>query len=187
MRPRLTRNLAFLTAELARKPHNRWGYELTKATGIPTGVLYPLLHRLLVAGWLNEYPEDTLTAHLAGRPPRNYLSLTPLGATEAAELHRRIEKSPRLRALMTPRGAETSPSRPAYVSITNDSTGWYAAARCDTHDWATAPRRFARDGRREPPARAETEAREQMWRLVTEHHSATTGHAEGASLTNGSC
>jgi DNA-binding PadR family transcriptional regulator len=60
-----------------------YGYDLSKATGIKSGTLYPLLARLhdeglLETGWM-ESGEP-------GRPPRHLYRLTPLGTKEAKEV-----------------------------------------------------------------------------------------------------
>lgn len=64
-------------AILARPDDRHWGYELSKETGLRSGVLYPLLHRMLSVGWLTDGWEE----HRAGtkRPPRRYYELTDLG------------------------------------------------------------------------------------------------------------
>jgi PadR family transcriptional regulator PadR len=61
-----------------------WGYDLAKRTGLRSGVLYPILHRLLEEGWLEDGWEDR--ASLDGRPPRRYYRLTGEGASAAREV-----------------------------------------------------------------------------------------------------
>lgn len=61
-----------------------WGYDLRKRSGVRSGVLYPLLQRLLDSGWLSDGWEDP--AQVAGRPPRRYYKLTELGRRELSQL-----------------------------------------------------------------------------------------------------
>jgi PadR family transcriptional regulator len=67
---------------LMDKPSARhWGYELSRQSGVRSGVLYPLLHRMHGDGWLVDGWE---TPDEAGRrrPPRRYYELTDLGRRE---------------------------------------------------------------------------------------------------------
>jgi DNA-binding PadR family transcriptional regulator len=57
----------------------RYGYDLSKQTGLKAGTLYPLLMRLERLGWL----ETTWGELAGGRPPRHLHRLTALGLTEA--------------------------------------------------------------------------------------------------------
>src|SRR5690349_12515083 len=64
-----------------------------RATGHPSGALYPMLTRLLAAGWLEAHWED-VDPVAEGRPARRYYRLTPdglaLARTELAELSARL-------------------------------------------------------------------------------------------------
>jgi PadR family transcriptional regulator PadR len=55
-----------------------WGYQLSKVSGVRSGVLYPILTRMLDEQWLTDGWEDpgTITAK---RPPRRYYELTNEG------------------------------------------------------------------------------------------------------------
>jgi PadR family transcriptional regulator PadR len=53
-----------------------WGYELSRHSGVRSGVMYPLLQRMLDEGWLADGWEDQPQA---GRPPRRYYELTDEG------------------------------------------------------------------------------------------------------------
>jgi PadR family transcriptional regulator, regulatory protein PadR len=64
-------------ALMADPTGKHWGYELSKAAGVRSGVLYPMLSRLLAQGWLTDGWEDPTT--IAGRPPRRYYELTDEG------------------------------------------------------------------------------------------------------------
>jgi DNA-binding PadR family transcriptional regulator len=69
-----------LMRQFCDEPRRRWsGTELSKATGLGSGTLYPLLAKLEKAGWLS--PEwEVLDPREAGRPRRRYYTLTALGA-----------------------------------------------------------------------------------------------------------
>lgn len=55
-----------------------WGYQLSKTSGVRSGVLYPILTRMLCEEWLTDGWEDPNT--IAGkRPPRRYYELTDEG------------------------------------------------------------------------------------------------------------
>jgi len=62
----------------------RYGYDLMRATGYPSGKLYPILGRLDRAGWLSRQREDIDPAE-AGRPARYTYVLTEGGATRARQ------------------------------------------------------------------------------------------------------
>jgi PadR family transcriptional regulator PadR len=61
-----------------------WGYELTRRSGVRSGVLYPILSRILAQGWLTDGWEDPGTT--GGRPPRRYYELTDAGKRELGAL-----------------------------------------------------------------------------------------------------
>jgi PadR family transcriptional regulator, regulatory protein PadR len=56
-----------------------WGYELSKRSGVRSGVMYPLLQRMLDEGWLVDGWEDQPRVGRAKRPPRRYYELTEEG------------------------------------------------------------------------------------------------------------
>lgn len=82
-------------------PHGRhWGYHLLKRAGTRSGVLYPILHRMLDEGWLADGWEEPASTN--GRPPRRYYEVTPegleaMGAMVAAA--RTDARLPRLKGL----------------------------------------------------------------------------------------
>jgi PadR family transcriptional regulator PadR len=55
-----------------------WGYELSKQAGVRSGVLYPMLTRMLNEGWVEDGWEDPTTIR-EKRPPRRYYELTDEG------------------------------------------------------------------------------------------------------------
>ena len=82
---RKTKSLIAVAGVLMQDPGARhWGYELQTRSGIRSGVMYPLLKRLLVEGWLEDGWEDP--ASIEGRPPRRYYTLTEVGVRELGAL-----------------------------------------------------------------------------------------------------
>lgn len=69
----------------------RWGLEIIKLTGRPSGSVYPLLDRLERAGWVTSSWDDD--AERRGPRRRMYL-LTPEGAVEARRVVARASASP---------------------------------------------------------------------------------------------
>lgn len=82
-----------LSAFLADPAEDRYGLDLMRVTGHPSGTLYPILLRLQRAGWVDAHWED-VDPVTAGRPARRYYRLTPDGAvaarTAVAELYERL-------------------------------------------------------------------------------------------------
>ena len=60
-----------------------WGLAIAKHIHVPTGTIYPLLHRLEALGWLESVLEDQ--ADEMTRPPRRLYRLTPTGVQAARE------------------------------------------------------------------------------------------------------
>jgi PadR family transcriptional regulator PadR len=82
---RTTRHLVMVAMALLDDPTGRhWGYELSKRSGVRSGVLYPMLTRMLDQGWLTDGWEDPTT--IRGRPPRRYYELTDIGRLELGAL-----------------------------------------------------------------------------------------------------
>ncbi|MEU4678635.1 PadR family transcriptional regulator [Micromonospora sp. NPDC023737] len=73
-----------LSALLAEPDTERYGLDLMKLTNLPSGTLYPVLHRLQEAGWL-EADWETIDPAVEGRPARRYYRLTADGATAARQ------------------------------------------------------------------------------------------------------
>ncbi|EXG81154.1 PadR family transcriptional regulator [Cryptosporangium arvum] len=81
--PRLTTGMARVLAAFLDDPSSdRYGLDLMRATGQPSGTLYPILLRLQRAGWVTATWEDVDPA-AAGRPARRYYRLTPEGLETA--------------------------------------------------------------------------------------------------------
>ena len=67
--------------ELLTDPDARWwGYDLSRRASVRSGVLYPMLTRMLEAGWLVDGWEDPATIQ-ERRPPPPYYQLTGEGPT----------------------------------------------------------------------------------------------------------
>lgn len=67
---------AVLEALAAAHPRPSYGYDLSKATGLKSGTLYPILRRLHTQGYLAAEWEDS--PH-PGKPPRHIYTLTGEG------------------------------------------------------------------------------------------------------------
>jgi PadR family transcriptional regulator PadR len=82
MRLRRSPQTGLVLAQLLQTPQEwRYGYDLSRNTGLKSGTLYPILmrlaeHRLLDTSW------ETVEA---GRPPRHLYKLTPDGMRYARE------------------------------------------------------------------------------------------------------
>ncbi|MGS2616017.1 PadR family transcriptional regulator [Micromonospora sp. LZ34] len=71
-----------LAALLAEPDAERYGLDLMAMTELPSGTLYPVLHRLQSAGWLTAEWES-VDPSTVGRPARRYYRLTAEGAVAA--------------------------------------------------------------------------------------------------------
>jgi DNA-binding PadR family transcriptional regulator len=84
----------------------RYGYELTRAAGVPAGTLYPILDRLHKEGWLRDGWEEIDPAE-AGRPARRHYRLTDCGLAQAsavvAGIHAQTEPAALRARLLRPR------------------------------------------------------------------------------------
>lgn len=79
---RTTHSLVQVALALMDDPLGRhWGYELMKRARVRSGVLYPMLQRMLSEGWLSDGWEDV--SEIGGRrPARRYYELTDKGRRE---------------------------------------------------------------------------------------------------------
>lgn len=75
-----------------------WGYELSKRSGVRSGVLYPMLTRMLDQGWLTDGWEDPNTI-TEKRPPRRYYELTEAGRLELGAIVQQARLDARFGAL----------------------------------------------------------------------------------------
>jgi PadR family transcriptional regulator PadR len=80
---RLTKTVVTLLMALSEdRSEWKFGYAISRATGMNSGTLYPILARLSEAKWL----ESRWQPSEDGRPPRRLHRLTALGAREARAL-----------------------------------------------------------------------------------------------------
>jgi len=70
-----------------------WGYETGRRASVRSGVLYPILRRMLEDGWLTDGWENPGLAR--GRPPRRYYELTDKGRRELGGLIESARFEPR--------------------------------------------------------------------------------------------
>lgn len=83
---RKTHALVQVAIALLEEPTSRhWGYELSKRSSTRSGVLYPMLTRMLDEGWLTDGWEVPTTIR-EKRPPRRYYELTDRGRHELGAL-----------------------------------------------------------------------------------------------------
>lgn len=102
-----TYTLVQLALALSEDPHGRhYGYSLRKRSGIRSGVMYPLLNRLLADGWVTDDWEDVNESE-AGRPARRYYVLTDSGRAEVAKVLDDARRDERFGALFRPEGASS--------------------------------------------------------------------------------
>lgn len=77
---RKTYALVQVALGLMADPSGRhWGYELSKRSGVRSGVMYPTLQRMLDEEWLADGWEDQVQVGRVKRPPRRYYELTDKG------------------------------------------------------------------------------------------------------------
>lgn len=91
---RMTMAVAQVLAALLEEPTTeRYGLDLMRATGQPSGTIYPILVRLQRSGWV-EASWEAIDPRQEGRPPRRYYRLTPdavvAARTEVAALRARL-------------------------------------------------------------------------------------------------
>ncbi len=76
--PRLTLATRAVLHVLADGDTGHFGLQIAKQTGLPTGTVYPILVRLMQAGWLEDDWED-IDPTVEQRPPRRFYRLTAKG------------------------------------------------------------------------------------------------------------
>ncbi len=87
---------AVLAALLGGSSEWRYGYDLSKETGLKSGTLYPILMRLEAHGWLEARWEE---APPSGKPPRHLYKLTGQGLREAPAMLRSTKEGATIDAL----------------------------------------------------------------------------------------
>lgn len=89
-------------ALMADRDDRHWGYELSKRSGVRSGVMYPILRRMLDEGWLIDGWEDQAQIGKARRPPRRYYELTDKGRIALGSLVAEARRDSRFRPLLAP-------------------------------------------------------------------------------------
>ena len=82
-----------------------WGYELSKWSGVRSGVMYPILQRMLDEGWLTDGWEDQEQVGRAKRPPRRYYEVTNAGKAALGAVLARARSDARFQPILAPRAA----------------------------------------------------------------------------------
>jgi DNA-binding PadR family transcriptional regulator len=100
--PSLSYNAAVVLQAMSQG--HRYGFEIMRATHLPSGTVYPLLRRLEASGLVASRWEGADAAHREGRPPRRYYESTPEGATALAEARERVRAQQALFGDASPAG-----------------------------------------------------------------------------------
>lgn len=80
---KVTNSLVAVAQALMSEPSGRhWGYALSSESHVRSGVLYPILSRMLADGWLIDGWESETELAGAKRPVRRYYRITDRGLTE---------------------------------------------------------------------------------------------------------
>jgi PadR family transcriptional regulator, regulatory protein PadR len=80
-----------------------WGYDLSKQSGVRSGVMYPLLGRMLDEGWLDDGWEEQSQVGRSKRPPRRYYELTDAGRVALGAVLADARQDARFKLLLTPK------------------------------------------------------------------------------------
>jgi PadR family transcriptional regulator PadR len=102
----MTHALVQVSAALMNDVTGRhWGYELSKQSGVRSGVMYPILQRMLDEGWLADGWEDQAHVGRAKRPPRRYYELTDAGRAALGAVLAQARRDTRFRSVVAPQTA----------------------------------------------------------------------------------
>jgi PadR family transcriptional regulator, regulatory protein PadR len=97
---RKTHSLIQVAMALMADPGGRHrGYNLSKRSGVRSGVLYPTLQRMLDEGWAR-YGWEEQDGVRAKRPPRRYYELTDKGKAELGALLNEARRDARFHSLV---------------------------------------------------------------------------------------
>lgn len=89
MKQRISYNAALVLQALSGG--YAYGFDIMKATHLPSGTVYPLLRRLEASGLVESRWEDLEHAHEEGRPPRRYYEATAEGRGALSAARERVE------------------------------------------------------------------------------------------------
>jgi PadR family transcriptional regulator, regulatory protein PadR len=88
--PRITGPTLKVLAQFLERPTGQIsGVEISRATGLASGTLYPILFRLEQAGWLESEWENIVPSQ-AGRPRRRLYRIKALGQANARAAFREV-------------------------------------------------------------------------------------------------
>ena len=119
-----THALARVAQALMATPSARhWGYDLSKQSGVRSGVMYPLLQRMLDEGWLADGWEDQPRAGRTTRPSRRYYTVTGPGKVALTALLEAASTDPRFRGMFPQTTAEGSARVGLRVTDTAEEAG----------------------------------------------------------------
>src|SRR5881628_792863 len=97
--PRMTISTQLVLRALVADPaQERYGVEIGRAAGLPSGTVHPILARLEGVGWLTSRWEQ-IDPRAEGRPPRRYYRLTADGAPAARDALARAHRPSLVRRL----------------------------------------------------------------------------------------
>ena len=100
---RITHALVQVAAALMSDASGRqWGYDLSRRSGVRSGVMYPILQRMLNDGWLVDGWEDQAAAGREKRPPRRYYELTDPGKAALVAMIAQASRDARFQPIMAP-------------------------------------------------------------------------------------
>lgn len=99
----MTHALVQVSAALMNDVTGRhWGYELSRQSGVRSGVMYPILQRMLDEGYLADGWEDQEQVGRVKRPPRRYYQVTDAGMTALGAILVRARHDARFRPILAP-------------------------------------------------------------------------------------
>jgi PadR family transcriptional regulator PadR len=97
---RLTHSLVQVAQALMAAPYDQhWGYDLSKRARVRSGVLYPILQRMLDEGWLADGWEDRAEGK-GRRPRRRYYTLTDRGRSALGAVLVSAQSDPRFHGVL---------------------------------------------------------------------------------------
>jgi PadR family transcriptional regulator len=104
---------AVLGALLQEPDTELYGWQIVNASGLEPGTIYPILQRLLAAGWVKDRWEDPQLAQEGRRPSRHYYKLTMEGHARAVHALQRSRDRSGLSHLLAPPHFPVNPATEA--------------------------------------------------------------------------